>query len=257
MLLSLGGISLSNLQSREPEFLKIKILPLKSEYLLGEPVTLSVEILNSSNDKIKVPINILSSSDVQISEDDITYYNYYGRNGIQLEVIPEIDLLPSQSIQHQFNILWNSKPEVGHLNSEVAERVSKGRILTDFAFTKPGLYFVRILVNSIKHNKNQIVSEPVKIMIKMPQEQDLLVWNKIKDNGNMAYLLQEGDFLIPRYRTEERKKLIEQVEDLIETYPSSFYASRLSQKLGELKSYDFQRQSQLCEYNSLLEHCKP
>ncbi len=96
----------------------------------------------------------------------------------------------------------------------------------------------------------EVKSELIKIVITQPLGEDLEVWNQIKNRGDYGYFIQNGDFIEPFYKVEERKKLQQEVEDILAKYPNSFYAASLSQSLAKFKASEAKR----CE---LMEKMKP
>ena len=94
----------------------------------------------------------------------------------------------------------------------------------------------------------------MKITITEPNGENLDVWNKIKDNGDIGYFLQEGDLIRGRYYTaEERAKFQQEVQQIISEHPNSFYAQSLRQSLDKFRASEAERQ----EYMKKLYKQKP
>lgn len=117
-----------------------------------------------------------------------------------------------------------------------------------FKFSNPGIYYIKARYSILVEGENDRIvleSEPIKIKIEEPVGENLEVWNKIKDNGNFAYFIQEGDILIPSYKTKERKKFQQEIEQIINQYPNSFYAESLQQSLEKYQAAEAKRQESL------------
>jgi hypothetical protein len=150
---------------------------------------------------------------------------------------------PNEIVQSSARILWFRDPKT----DEPA-----------FRLTEAGEYYFKIIyaahLEEGKQTTTKLESEPVKITIKEPVGEDLEVWNKIKDNGNFAYFIQEGDMLIPSYKAEERAKFHAEIEDILNKYPNSFYAEPLRQSLDKFKINEAKR---LAFEDKLKENAKP
>ena len=212
----------------------------KQSYMLGEPAELSFTLTNSSNKDTLVGCFGLSNGDFQIltSQNNKDFLEYTGDWAV-IDATCSGILKPDNKIEIPFTkILWNSKIEDSNIiASGVIERARKGKIVSYYAFPEAGIYFIKAKSLDLK-----IESEPIQITIKKPVGEDLEAWNKIKDNGDFAYFLQEGEFRIPSYKNEERAKFQSEVEDIINQYPNSFYAQSLRQSLDKFKSNEAKRQ---------------
>jgi hypothetical protein len=153
------------------------------------------------------------------------------------------------------NSKWGTKDFIGKtvLSSNEVKQSTSGILWYNdkngkpqFKLSEAGIYYFKIrykvFLEEGKPSFLEIESEPVKITITEPQGEDLEVWNKIKDNGNFAYFIQEGDMLIPTYKPEERAKFQAEVEDILQKYPNSFYAQSLRQSLDKFKLSEAKRQ---------------
>ena len=108
------------------------------------------------------------------------------------------------------------------------------------------MYYLKVWASIIKNEESTTIeSEPIKITIEEPADEDLEVWNKIKNNGDFAYFIQEGDIRIPVYKMEERAKFQQEVEQILIDYPNSFYATSLRQSLDKFKANEAKRQELL------------
>ncbi len=213
--------------------LKLVVNSSKNTYLVGEVIPLSIALTNQSEEELFLENTIdpiYGSLKFYVSNDDGSIrYEYMNPKWGILEVNSFVRIEPDEKIT-------NSKTLLAKINSD--------RSATYF-FQKPGKYNLKVSYQ-IRYAKNPsnvlIESEPVQITIEEPVGEDLEVWNKIKDDGNFAYLIQEGDIRIPDYKPEERGKFLEKVEQIINQYPNSFYARSLTQSLDKFQAAEAKRQ---------------
>jgi len=213
----------------------------KQSYTLGEPISLLLEVKNST-DKEAVFINsfdpVYGSLKLYIFNDNRSInYEYTNPKYGVLETGGFIKLKANDKVSNSIKVLARLK----------------SYDQADYFFNEEGDYNVQVsyLVQLIGQTKPiEIKSNTVKFTVKKPQGEDLEVWNKIKGNSNFGYFIQEGDFLIPSYRLEERSKLQSEIESIIYQYPNSFYAQPLRQSLDKFKANEAKRQE-------LVERIKP
>ncbi len=213
----------------------------KSTFILGEPITVEFEFINTGESPIRigkygVEVGSLKIFIAYVQNGE--YKEYFG-SGWGRKQGKEIFLEPKQSHKYkEVTILWNGKPNVSHLNETAAARVLKGKITTEYAFPEPGIYFIKGL-SYFGENSNPIESKPIQIVINEPVSDDLEVWNQIKGNREIAYLMQNDSF--DTGKDEEKSKLINKVEQIIQKYPNSIYSEYLGKSLEKFKAHEMQR----------------
>lgn len=219
--------------------------PSLSVLRLGELLTLDIKLTNNTQKpkyfwKPYVKIAFKESGDFKL----------YAPAGpaISLDGINMPSKLdPQATMGTPRTILWNSKPSVGHLNPDAAKPELEGRILSDYAFPETGTYFVKVYVmifddESGSGTGKMVESDPIKITITAPKGEDLEVWNKIKDNGEFAYFMQEGDITRGYKKPENRTKFQQELQDILNKYPNSFYSQSLRQSLDKFRVGEAKRQ---------------
>ena len=235
--------------------LGLQIASSEEPYKLGEPVPIELRISNQGSDIIYLSEDSVERIEIQISSDDRIYKKYSGP-GLSFTLDgagPMFKISPNGDLKRQKTILFNFVSHVSHLNVDAAKPVLEGRILTDYALPKSGTYFIKAVLEIKDGKPMKVESEPVKVVISDPVGEDLEVWNKIKDSGDIAYLIQEGDILIPSYKAEEQKKFQQEVEGIIRDYPNSFYAQSLQSSLDKFRASEAKRQ----EFMQKLKKQKP
>jgi hypothetical protein len=214
----------------------------KTRYALGEPIDLQFTVKNISNKNIDLKgfdlksqyLNLLISSNGN-------EYLAYGYSGV-VKKTNGITLKSGESVNSASLVLCNRKPEVVGLSKGASDSIKKGKILTDYVFFEIGEYYLKTVLSIPNEDGNlKIESKPIKITITEPEGKDLEVWNKIKENGNFAYFIQEGDMLIPSYKPEERAKFQSEIEQILTDYPNSLYTISLSQSLAKFKASEVKR----------------
>lgn len=248
----LVGLAYSKKSADTPTNILLTISSSETIYKLGEIVSIKTRITNRNSE----PVNLVGTPEtivgIEISyENQKNYQHYAGPSVLHNFMVdgsdPYITIKIGETLINQRSILWNYKPEVSHLNSDAAKSFLESRILTDYAFTKAGTYFIKaISIISKDGNSEKIESEPIKIIIIEPIGEDLEVWNKIKENGDIGYFLQEGDIARGSYyKPEEREKFLKEVDQILIDYPNSFYAEPLRQSLAKFQANDTKRQKYL------------
>jgi len=244
----LGFAGIAYMQSSKEYSIEIAVKPSKKVYMLGEVVSLDILLQNNGIEDVKI-FGGLSKDDglfsISISKDNRNFKKYshikWGRADVKR--IP-VNLGSGKNTNTLATVFWNNKPSVSNsLAPDVIKQKEVGRILTSYAFPDAGEYYIKAsYFLHLTAKPILIESEPIKITIGNPQGENLEVWNRIKDDGNFAYFIQEGEFLIPGYKTEERDKFKQKIEEIINIYPNSFYTQSLSESLTKFNANEAKRQ---------------
>jgi hypothetical protein len=240
----IGFLGISNYAKMQTNVgnLKMTVKSDKNEYKLGEVVQLNFELKNEGEKNISV-YDVFGVGDgsikVFISSDGKTFPEYNPGWG-QLDVSPaETVIKPFESRFSSASVLWHDKPNALKGESQsVIDEVAKRTLLSDFAFPTSGSYFIKVFYGNIE-------SKPIKITFTEPQGEDLEVWDKIKNNGNMAFFIQMNYFPISANKTEEQAKLQSEVEAIICQHPNSFYTASLRQSLNKFRENEAKRKAMI------------
>lgn len=212
----------------------------KETFVLGEPITVEFEFTNTGESPVLIGAQGVEVGGLKIfiANKNGEYKEYFA-SGWGRKQGQKITLEPSQSLKYNgATILWNGKPNVSHLNEDAAKRILAGKITTEYALPEPGVYFIKGL-SYIGENATPIESEPIKIVVNQPVGDDLEVWNQIKGNKEIAYLMQKGGF--DAGKEAEKEQLTNQVEQIFEQYPNSIYSSYLKPNLEKYKANEAKR----------------
>lgn len=200
--------------------LEIKVNSPKSSYILGEMVHLDFTIKNNSSVDIRNRGMDLRSGylKVLIASEDGKFKEYnLSRSTCGIGIF-------KAGAERQFgeDILWNY---IG-FEEDQTRRFEENQIQTQYAFPTSGIYNIKAVLKipSID-NPMKFESESIQIAIEEPSGDDLEFWNKIKDRGDIAYFMQEGE---PRSADETKiNELLNDIEQLINQQPNSRYVQAL------------------------------
>ncbi|MGH9948644.1 MAG: hypothetical protein ACRD6X_15815 [Pyrinomonadaceae bacterium] len=217
----------------------------KESYVLGEMIRLNFDLVNKGYQPVLLghAPNVLNGYlKIWIAFEGQEFKQYSNSSWGLLDGSGKL-LQPEQSYKSDAVILWNRKPQTAHLNFEAARRASKDMVVTDYAFPIAGNYKVKAVASTPDVNTpgtwTKIESKPIQITITEPIGDDLKVWNLIKDNGDIAYLIQQND--TPTYHDEKAEKLLKEVEQIARDFPDSFLAGQMKEKLEKFRVEDAKR----------------
>lgn len=222
----LGIANLAYTQRDSTQKPKLTVNASKNIYKLGEVIGISFELKNESNDSITfqdifgVGTGFLH---VEASRNGKDFTGCDDPDWGLLDIAGAKTIIgPNETAVTSSTILWDWRKQD----------------VPVFRFADSGVYYLRARYSlTIEGEKDsiQLESEPIRITIEKPNTDDSEVWNKIKDNGHFAYFIQKGDIRIPSYKTEERAKFEQEIEQILVDHPNSFYAFSLRQSLEKFR----------------------
>jgi hypothetical protein len=238
-------VGLANSQTKTSNVL-LSIKTGKERYILGELVNFDVRFFNSGNQKIEVWKNAPGTGMMELrikkkSDADYRKYQVGGKERAKLRVLEA-----NQNIQFVYSALFNGKPNYKHLNPNAAKLADEQerKILTDLVFPEAGQYHIKVVsyyrtpeaVGDSNKTPISVESEPIEVTIEEPKGEDLEVWNQIKGNRDIAVLMQSNQLITSD--SNEKVKLVNEVEQIIERYPNSTYSAYLKPSLEKFKAHD-------------------
>jgi hypothetical protein len=218
----------------------------KERYILGELVNFDSQFFNSGQQKIAIIKNAADAGAMRllIKRKTDTYYRQYNLGGKKRGNFVLLD--GNETANFICSALFNGKPDYSHLNPDAARRADSqdNKILTDLVFPETGVYNVKAVsyyqtldnYRDLQKPSIEIESEPIEITITEPKGEDLEVWNQIKGNRDIAVLMQSNHLFTSDL--DEKAKLVNQVEQIIERYPNSTYSAYLKPSLEKFKAHD-------------------
>lgn len=233
--------------------LQVKLKTSKEAYVQGEIVPLSIEVANTSSSDVFLKGADAESGYVKIYvADNNSKFSQYRHSDWGRGKTKGLTIKAGQTIDSHATLLWNFKPKVSHLNENAARIASEGLILTDYAFDKPGTYFIKAVLIIPGETQTRVESQPIQIVIEAPTGEDLKVWDRIKDNGEIAYFIQEG--AARSAKPEEKEPIVKQVEQLVADHPNSFLTSQIKQSLDKFRASEARRKEWLEKRNQKTEN---
>ncbi len=221
----------------------------KQEFLLGEPIELDVFFKRKG--KFDLRIIDLSVADagmkLYIAGDDNEFKRYkflwpHYSSGRR-------KAMPDGSIHSSHIIFFDSKQDTTNLSDRAIKHITEGRILTDYAFPKPGTYRLKasvafdVMDNSsvIRDDSPKIVfptgmveSKEITIKINQPEGDDLKVWKIIESDLRIGHFMTAGS--APNRNPSIGESLMSEIDKIVADYPDSYLAGILSDKVAERRS---------------------
>jgi hypothetical protein len=230
--------------------LSIKMLPANSDYVQGEVVGFDIEITNNGESDVFLRGWDVRSGFVKIfistQNQQFKQYSHSawirGRQGGK-------SIKPGENIKSQGTLLWNFSPSKRFVNPN---SFKDSYVMTDLAFPEPGIYLIKAILVVPGESATNIESDPVQIVVNEPQGDDLTVWHKIRNNDEIAYFAQEGEIRSPK--SEEREKLLKEIDLIIANYPNSSLAGQIRQSLGKFRVNEAKRTELLEKLRQPAEH---
>jgi hypothetical protein len=195
----------------------------KQDYLLGEPISITFNIVNNS----RSPIELAGSVDVlaggiglRVASEEGPFRIYrgplWGSVNVKFSKLPTIE--PAGSITKTATVLYNRAPKRADLNETYWKRVVNEQIDTEIALAKPGRYRLKaILFGTIE-------SAPLEIRVSEPQTvDDIEVWKVISSEPEYAFFMQSGDLLEGTLTDPGNKEFVDALEKFINYHATSTY----------------------------------
>lgn len=232
--------------------LDLKVSVPKQNYVKGEMVSLVIQVTNASSTDVSLKGADVESGYVKIfvSTSNMEFRQYIP-GGVRKKT-NNLVLSGDSSFKSQATILWNFAPETKNLSDGAVKTYSDNQLMTDYAFPDAGIYFVKAVLIIPGEIMTKIESPPVQIVISEPIGDNLKVWTRIKENGEIAYFIQQNEFRT--YKPEEIEKLLKEVEQLVANNPNSFLASQIDESLAKYRVNEVKRKEFM---NKLKKQHKP
>ena len=209
----------------------VGIRPSKLRYTIGEVVKFDIEVENRGNSDVKIRSIDVRSGFLQLflakNNQNFRKYSHSAWNGGGQK---RISLEPGRSLQSKGDIYWNFKPKTSHLNKLAAEEIEKGRILSDYAFDEPGVYQIKAVMILPEYDGLRIESPPIDIVIDEATGSDLEVWNRIRNNGDFAYFIQQGEMRGSNQSSSD--DLVSVLRSISSSFPESLLGKQITDSLS-------------------------
>ena len=190
----------SRLEADSYRLVEYGIAAVKTQYVLGEPVAVSVFTANETSKSMLVPVDALKYQQfqIQISKDGKSFSDVTLGYGGTINISPANRVLPPGAVQYYpFRILC-----------ENYHQKSKATLV----FRKPGVYFLRCRIGATMPR----FTESVRIQVLAPRGIDRQVW-QLLNRPELLHFLQFAD--IAPSASQEAKQLVE----IVRRFPGSTY----------------------------------
>ena len=204
----------------------------KEDYVLGEMIGLRFDVRNTSGADMAIARPSVNAGNLRlfVSRDSQNYVEYVGPNWGTLDAGHRKGKLGAgESFKTAATMLFNRRIPTEHLTPMYADRIKKERIDTEFAMLTSGPYWLRAVFTD---GQESYRSEPIQINVAEPVGIDSAVWERIKNDGAYAYLLQTGEV---KYLADskEARKFVEELQQVSSEYANTTFAGRLNEQLGK------------------------
>ncbi len=225
-------------QSKFANSLKLFVSTPKNTFTAGEIIPFEAQLKNESSE------DVILEDTLDPTYGSLKFYLFDGKKNFKYSYIN-----PNWGILEVNGSGIKIKKNEAVTNSGQILAGIKSDKRSEYYFDTSGTYYLQAsyqiqLKGQIKFF--ELKSELIKIIITEPLGEDLEVWSQIKNRGDYGYFIQNGDFLEPFYKVEERKKLQQEIEDILNKYPNSLYAEPLRNSLVKFKASEA-KQSELVE----------
>lgn len=246
-LILVGSIAFS--KSGTSSEVELRLLVPGKAFTLGEIVPYEILLKNRGTSRVYVPADVIQEIAIEVSTGSTKQFKRYvgpGRDFSVDGVRPGLEILPQDSQKIRGTIFWNRTPDLSHLNQDRASELVRERILENLVFTEAGEYWIKarmeVRQDSFQNDPGDaqparvisLESAPVKIVVNKLTGPDLEVWNRIRDNTDIAFFIQEGDLLVPAHKAEARSNLRREIEWIIDEYPKSTIVKQMKSNLRKL-----------------------
>ena len=244
-IIVVGAVGLKRVKGDSQDELKLILEASKETYKLGEKLDFSFALSNIGEKDFQL-WDVFSTGpghlNLQCSTNgkDFSGCSDPSWGTSDFIVCEPTRIKPGETISTSTSILWNWK----------SQDIPTYRFLKSGTYYVKAVYIVSFQGKDGRIEKYELRSEPIKIDIEEPPGEDLEVWNKIKDDGNFAYLTQWNEIRIPSYKTQERAKFIQKVKEIINAHPHSFYARSLHANLEKFNVAEEKRKTMIEKLNS-------
>jgi hypothetical protein len=232
VLFFFGLVELDKAQGQQVNDLQLSLKSEKTTYFLGQPIPLLIELDNLSGNPIILPDTFdpfYGSLKFSVHDYDRNVnFEYMNPNWGILETSGLVRIGANEKLENRVQLLSRVKPDKSPA----------------YFFQSEGTYDLRVSyqIQLPGGAATQVESRSIKIKLVKPVGENLKVWEKIKDNPEIGYFMQQSDFTIPFYRSKDRLRLQDEVEQLILTYPDSLYSDYLRSNLEKYRPSEEKRQ---------------
>ena len=112
-----------------------------------------------------------------------------------------------------------------------AERIRRRLLDEAVAFAEPGRYWLKALYTG---GEEPVESEPLALELAAPEEVDAAIWERLRRDGELAYLVHTGELHWPA-GSVEAEAFAAEVRRLTADHPASPYAAEIERLLASFE----------------------
>lgn len=230
------------------KLLTLQIAADRREYIVGEPMVLSVSVINETARTVEIfntlQLDVKNTGghlSIFIARVGESYKAYQGPWPVIDAVYAKVKLSPGFALREDITLLYTGgysdlKSDFKHLNELYAEplrrEAQEKRFRRGFAFSEAGTYRIKAWFHG-HGSKAEIESEPIEVQVSEPQNpDDVAIWNVLKTDPAFAYFMQTGGSG-EVHTSAKTKQIVKALESLVESYPASGYGEHIRSGLSK------------------------
>ncbi len=166
----------------------------KPSYALGELLSLDIKVSNQTGQTVSlstVPDVWTGAVRVFIASERGDFKEYLGPGWGLKDFVraAQVEIPPRGSVETATTVLYNHRPETGHLSELYAREIRGKRVGTEYAFAQPGTYRLKAVLQT---EGGTVESGVVEIDIREPQGVDRSTWEVLREDPELGFFIQSG-----------------------------------------------------------------
>jgi len=213
--------------------LELRLSAERSELRLGERIEVRVALANLSGRELEVEVPDVANGSVRVfvAPDRGAFREYRGPHWGLEEGSRAVPLPPGEESSTTAVLLWNHRVPTEHLTALYADRTRQERIDEEVAIVAPGRYWLKALYTV---DGERVESQPVALDVLAPEPVDAPIWERMRRDGELAYLLHTGRLHWPA-GSAEADAFAADVRRLTAENPGSRYAVDIERLLASFE----------------------
>jgi hypothetical protein len=229
LLLALAGVPVA---ARAAD-LELGLSAERVAWSLGERVELRVSLTNVSSRELELEAPDVGTGSVRllVARDGGELREYVGpRWGIE-DASDLLALPPGEELAATVVVLWNHRVPTEHLTALYADRIRQRWVDEVVAIAAPGRYWLQAVYAA---GGARVESEPVAVEVAAPEPADAPIWERMRRDGELTYLVHTGELSWPA-GSPEAEAFAADVRRLTADNPGSRYAAEIEWLLASFE----------------------
>jgi hypothetical protein len=210
--------------------LELRLSAERGQWRLGEPIELHVALANLSGRELEVEVPDVANGRVRVfvAPDRGAFREYRGPHWGLEEGSGAVPLRPGEESSTTARLLWNHRVPTEHLTALYADRIRQERIDEEMAIVAPGRYWLKALYTV---DGERVESQPMALDVLAPEPVDAPIWERMRRDGELVYLLHAGRLHWPA-GSAEAEAFMADMRLLTAENPSSSLAVKIERLLA-------------------------